>query len=202
MYCPGCGLEERMANQFCRACGTDLRRVRSAIESSDKITASAVSARQEIGRAVAEQIRQTQSARELTKVAEDVLPQLEKFLESPEEKRLRRVRSGTIISSVGLGTAVAFTLVSIFVDAGALFIAGLGIVAFLIGLSFLINGLHFTIPNKSLSDHSSEGESQRELDYTNPQTNELVLPASNQVFTSVIEETTQQLKEKQPVLRQ
>ena len=53
MFCPECGIEERTANQFCRACGVDLRRVRVAVESPDSITASAVSARDEIGRAVA-----------------------------------------------------------------------------------------------------------------------------------------------------
>ena len=92
MFCPGCGLEERGSNQFCRACGTDLRPVRFALEKPDNITASAISARDEIGRAVAAKIRETQSVYELKKDAEDVLPEIEKFLESPAEKRLRRMR--------------------------------------------------------------------------------------------------------------
>src|SRR5207244_3302116 len=99
MFCPDCGIEERQSNQFCRACGTDLRGVRLAVQSPDTITASAVSARDEIGRAVAAKIREVDSARELKKVAEDVLPQIEKFLESPEEKRLRRIRTGSIIGA-------------------------------------------------------------------------------------------------------
>lgn len=199
MFCPGCGIEERQSNQFCRACGTDLRRVRVAVENPDNITASAISAREEIGRAVAFKIRETQSAYELKKVAEDVLPEIEKFLESPEEKRLRRVRTGTIISSVGFGAAIAFALVSIFSnDDGLLILAGMGMVTFFIGLSFVINGLLLTVPKKALSDKSSDAQHQRELDAN---TNELVLPESNQVFSSVTEQTTQHLKEKQPVPR-
>ena len=108
MYCPGCGSEERQASQFCRACGTDLRGVRVSLERPDSVTASAVTAREEIGRAVAQKIREVQDARELKKVAEDVLPEIEKFLESYEEKRLRRVRAGVVVAASGLGGAVLY----------------------------------------------------------------------------------------------
>jgi uncharacterized membrane protein YvbJ len=53
MFCPSCGLEEGQLNQFCRACGADLRVVQVALETPDNITQSAVSAREEIGRAIA-----------------------------------------------------------------------------------------------------------------------------------------------------
>ena len=76
MYCPSCGSEERQLSQFCRACGTDLRVVRMSLERPDTITASAISAREQIGRAVAEKIRETQTARDLHRVAEDVLPEI------------------------------------------------------------------------------------------------------------------------------
>lgn len=112
MFCPGCGLEEKQSNQFCRACGTDLRLVRLGLERPDNITASAVSARDEIGRAVAAKIREAESIGHLKIVADDVLPEIEKFLESPAEKRLRRVRSGTIVASIGLGATIAFALVA------------------------------------------------------------------------------------------
>src|SRR5499426_3109893 len=108
MYCPSCGSEERQLSQFCRACGTDLRVVRTSLERPDAITASAVSAREQIGLAVADKIRQMESAKDLERVAEDVLPHFEKFLESPEEKRLRRIRVGVITAAVGL----AFTFVT------------------------------------------------------------------------------------------
>ncbi|HEX6190244.1 MAG TPA: hypothetical protein VFZ40_19475, partial [Pyrinomonadaceae bacterium] len=65
MYCPGCGSEERQTSQFCRACGVDMRAVRLSLERPDSITASAVSARDEIGRAVADRIRSVADAGEL-----------------------------------------------------------------------------------------------------------------------------------------
>ncbi len=195
MFCPGCGLEEIHSNQFCRACGTDLRLVRFAIESPDEITASAISARNEIGRAVAAKIRETQSAYELKKVAEDVLPEIEKFLESPEEKRLRRLRTGTIISSVGLGVTFAFKVMAILLgDLDLLFFAGLGMVTFFIGLSFILNAFFFTIPRKNLPDKSEDAQRQRKLDAN---TRDLKLPESRDLFSSVTEHTTRQLSKTQ-----
>src|SRR5688572_24749991 len=142
MFCPDCGLEDKQSNQFCRACGTDLRTIRNAIERPDSVTASAVSARDEIGRAVAAKIRESKSAAELAVVADEVLPEIEKFLESPEEKRLRRIRAGTIVSSVGLGTAIGVSLASMAMkDGDVIFLAALGVVAFFIGLGFILNGL-------------------------------------------------------------
>jgi hypothetical protein len=202
MFCPSCGLEDTHRNQFCRACGADLRPVRTALERPDSITNSAVSARDEIGRAIATKILQTQSAKELKTVAEDVLPEIEKFLESPEEKRMRRLRNGMIVACVGLGTAIGFIIASTLMgDKGVYFFVGLGVVTFFIGLSFVLNALLFTIPKKSLPDKAADAESQRELDHTKTETSDLVLPESKDVFSSVTEHTTQQLKEKQPILR-
>src|SRR5204863_8276758 len=141
MFCPGCGSEERQASQFCRACGTDLRAVRVSLERPDSVTASAVTAREEIGRAVAAKIREVRDARELKKVAEDVLPQIEKFLESPEEKRMRRIRSGVVVAAAGLGGTIFMALMSAFAvgpDAEKLLgAAGLGIACFLIGVGLI-----------------------------------------------------------------
>jgi hypothetical protein len=202
MFCPGCGLEERQSNQFCRACGTDLRLVRNALERPDNITASAVSARDEIGRAVAAKIREFKSAKELAKVAEDVLPEIEKFLESPEETRLRRIRGGTVTASIGLGAAIAFSVAAVLMkDAGIFMVAGAGVVTLFIGLSLVINALLFTVPKKSLSDKSLDARSQRELDVSESQTNDLFLPETNNVFSSVTEHPTQHLKGKQPIPR-
>src|SRR6267143_747864 len=113
MFCPSCGSNEQ-TSQYCRACGTDLRPVRVSLERPDSITASAVSAREDIGRAVAAKIREVEDADELKQVAEDVLPQIEKFLESYEEKRLRRLRIGVVTASAGLGAAIFMTLMSAF----------------------------------------------------------------------------------------
>lgn len=200
MFCPSCGLEDRHANQFCRACGTDLRGVRFAIEKADNITESAISARDEIGRAVAAKIRETRSISDLAEAAEDLLPEIEKFLESPEEKRMRRVRAGTIISSVGLGAALMF-LLQISNGAEAYFMVGLGIVTFFIGLGFIINGLLFTVPKKILSDKSYDAATQRKLDgISGSDTNELLSPpTANEVFSSVTDHTTHQLTGKKRV---
>jgi hypothetical protein len=202
MYCPECGIEERSANQFCRACGTDLRRVRVAVESPDSITASAVSARDEIGRAVAAKIREVESAHQLKKVAEDVLPQIEKFLESPQEKRLRRMRVGTILASIGLGAAISLTFVAVATKKEEfLFLAGMGFINFFIGLGFILNGIFLTVPKKSLFDRSSDADSQRQLDSIDSNTNELRLSEPSSQFASVTEHTTHHLKEKEPVPR-
>ena len=199
MFCPECGIEDRQANQFCRACGTDLRRVRVAVSEPDSITASAASARDEIGRAIATKIREAQGADELAVVAEEVLPEIEKFLESPEEKRLRRMRAGMIMACVGLGTAIAISLAGVLMkDNDVFFVAALGVVCFFIGLGFILNGVLLTVPRKDLPDRSPDAERQRQLDVAGGNTNDLTLPEPANAFSSVTEHTTQHLKEKQP----
>src|SRR5882762_3609410 len=152
MYCPGCGSEERQISQYCRACGTDLRVVRASLERPDAITESAVTAREQIGRAVAEKIREVDDARDLRRVAEDVLPQIEKFLESPEEKRLRRMRAGVITAAIGLGAGIPSALLIAILAKGdeALPFLGmtfiLSLVTFMIGLGLIINGRLLTQP--------------------------------------------------------
>lgn len=200
MFCPSCGSEERQASQFCRACGTDLRPVRVSLERPDAITASAVSAREEIGRAVAQRIREVEDAYELKKVAEDVLPKIEKFLESYEEKKMRRVRAGVIVAASGLGGAIFMILMSKFLndpDAESfLAFSGLGIAAFLIGIGLIVNALAFTKPPEAVEDRSFDAHSQNALDagYSAPQlrsstTSNLASPAG-----SVTEHTTLHLK--------
>lgn len=197
-------------SQYCRACGTDLRPVRVSLERPDSITASAISARDEIGRAVAEKIRGVDNSRDLKIVAEDVLPQIEKFLESPEEKRLRRLRAGVITALIGLGVAVPTLVFTSAVHGDAelmfLFIAlGLGVITFTIGLALVINGLLFTRPRKGIEDNSSDANLQNLLDaeyappqlrpadaqvpFRSPATKDLSRPAS-----SITEHTTKHLK--------
>src|SRR5688572_30703707 len=138
MFCPSCGFEERHSTQFCRSCGTDLRPVRFVLGKPDNIAQSAILARNEIGRAIAQKIRETDDAVGMKIIAEDVLPEIEKFLEAPEEKRLRRVRLGSLISFIGLGAAIAFSIIApIMKDEGILIIAGAGVVTLFIGLSFI-----------------------------------------------------------------
>lgn len=133
-----------------------MRAVRLSVERPDSITASAVSARDEIGRAVADRIRSVKDAAELKIVADSVLPQVEKFLESPGEKRLRRIRAGTIIGSSGLGAGILGLIMSESLTGpdfeAALWVGGLGLTAFTLGLGFILNGLLFTKPRKTLDD--------------------------------------------------
>jgi hypothetical protein len=195
MFCPSCGSNEQMS-QYCRACGTDLRPVRTTLERPDSITASAVSAREEIGRAVADKIREVEDTRDLKRVAEDVLPQIEKFLESYEEKRLRRIRAGIIVAASGFGTGMLGLIMSLVLNGGdaesALLVVGLGAIAFAIGIGLVLNGMMFTRPRKGLEDLSSDARSQNLLDagYAAPQ-----LRASAEAPPSFRSQTTSNLSE-------
>jgi len=163
MYCPSCGSEERQLSQFCRACGTDLRIVRNSLENPDAVTQSAVSAREHIGMAVADKIRQMSTAKELERVAEDVLPHFEKFLESPEEKRLRRIRSGIVTSAIGLGASIILLAMAIDKPDILPYITP-ALITFLVGIGVIVNGLVFTVPRKSLPGDAYDALSQKVLD--------------------------------------
>ena len=202
MYCPSCGSDERQPSQFCRACGTDLRVVRTSLERPDSITASAVSAREQIGLAVADQIRQMRTGKDLEHVAEEVLPAFEKFLESPEERRLRRLRAGVITASIGF----AVSMVSLFaaIDKGDIFILLPGLIVLMIGVGIVANGVLFTVPRKKLPGDAADALAQEALDsmqsrmrYEAPVvaslTNELGPGAPSQL-SSITEHTTHHLK--------
>jgi hypothetical protein len=202
MFCPECGKEESQSVPFCRACGTDLRPIRVAVETPDSITLAAANAREEIGRAVAAKIRETQDTYELKKVAEDVLPQIEKFLESPEEKRLRRMRVGMMLLVIGLGVAIALTLIAVASgDPEILLFAGLGFVGFLVGLAFILNGVFLTSPkNKHLSGVADRIKAPT-LNASATNTNDLQMPEPVNLFSSVTEHTTRHLKDDELVHR-
>ena len=198
MFCPSCGSNEQ-SSQYCRACGTDLRPVRVSLERPDSITASAVSAREDIGRAVAARIREVEDARELKQVAEDVLPQIEKFLESYEEKGLRRLRIGVVTAAAGLGGAIFMALMSAFIrNAEALLgVSGLGVATFLIGIGLIINALYFTKPRNKLEDHSPDARAQNLLDagYKPPAFKSQTTSNLTQIQgSSITEHTTHHLK--------
>jgi hypothetical protein len=198
-------------SQYCRACGTDLRPVRVSLERPDSVTASAVTAREEIGRAVAEKIREVEGTRNLKRIAEDVLPQIEKFLESPDEKRLRRMRAGVITASVGLGVGVPSLFLIALLGKGdeALPFLGmwfiLSVVTFMIGLGLVINGRLLTQPRKELRDSSADAQAQGILDsgyappqlkpepFRSPTTSDLP-QAELRTGSSITEHTTQHLK--------
>src|SRR5437870_4377381 len=155
MFCPRCGSAEHQASPFCRACGTDLRVVRMGLERPDSTTESAISAREEIGRAVAEKIREMEDARYLRRFAQNVLPKIDKFLESPEEKRLRRLRSGMITALIGVAVGLpAMAGISAIHDREFIiflaYVAVFATVTFATGLGLLLNGLLFSRPRKGI----------------------------------------------------
>jgi hypothetical protein len=202
MYCPSCGSEERQLSQFCRACGTDLRVVRNSLENPDAITQSAVSAREQIGMAVADKIRQMETSKDLKRVAEDILPHFEKFLESPEEKRLRRIRAGVITAAIGLGASFVIFLMALDKTDLLPFITP-ALVTFLVGIGVIINGLLFTVTKKSLPGDVYDALSQKVLDAgvnripyeAPPATNELAPTTVPKLQApSITEHTTHHLK--------
>ena len=144
MFCPSCGSDDQNLNQFCRTCGTDLRAVRTGIERPGVVRGSQNSAREEIGFAVADKVRSLNGAKEMSKFAEEVLPQVEKFLEDPAERKLRRIRSGVIMAAIGLGLTIFFGIFSN-IEPDMLPFVGIGIAGFLIGLGIILNGYWFTI---------------------------------------------------------
>src|SRR5262249_2143861 len=96
----------------------------------------------------------------LKKVAEEVLPEIEKFLESPQERRLRGIRTGIVTSAAGLGGTVFFLVWGLFAR-DMFFLTGLGVTAFLIGVGLILNALLFTVPKQHIP-HLDELE-QRSL---------------------------------------
>jgi len=202
MFCPNCGLDEKQPNQFCRACGANLRSVMDVVSRPDSVTSAAISAREEIGRAVAAKIREVDNSKDLKRIAEDVLPQIEKFLESPEEKKLRRVRIGSMLGVIGFGVALVFWMVAIIGgDPGFFSISALGAITFFVGLAFVLNGYLHTVGKKKVLDESSNAERQRILDAT---TSDLLPPSAAEParpFRSVTENTTTHLDKKDPIPR-
>ena len=201
MYCPSCGSEERQLSQYCRACGTDLRLVRTTLERPDAITASAVSAREQISKAFAEKIRELESGKDLEHVAHHLLPPLQKFFESPEERRLRRIRAGVITATVGFALTIV-TLVIALANPDFWPFVSPGLITLFVGLGLILNGLVFTVPQKELPGQTSEALSQmlldsnlqKDLPQSRTMTNEL--SSAKTGVPSITEHTTQHLQSK------
>ena len=196
MYCPSCGSDERQPSQYCRACGVDLRGVRQTLERPDSITASAISARQQISLAIAEKIREVETGNDLKKIAEDVLPQIEKFLESPEERRLRRIRAGLITAAIGFGASLGSLFMTLTDEDFLIFLLPT-LVLFFIGIGLMINGLWFTLPRKRLPDADLNLLSPELIDKSQRQITKNISPAYPPLTnSSVTEHTTHHLRDK------
>lgn len=199
MFCPNCAAEDRGRSQFCRACGTDLRMVRHGLERPDDVTAASANAREEIGRAVAARIKELQSARDLEHVAEDVLPKIEKFLESPHERRLRTMREGVVTAAIGLGGSLFFWLMSM-MKGTPIFLIAIGVTFFLIGLGMILNGMFLTVPGQQAADSSLAGSRLKDLLSSESETH--ALPTSRHMSMGVpsVTENTTNLLPNEPVL--
>ena len=167
--------------------------MRITLERPDSITASAISARESIGLAVAERIRLIEKTKDLEHIAEDVLPQIEKFLESPEERRLRRIRAGLITAAIGLGASVGAFLLAL-ADSDFIPMLVPTLVVFLVGLGIMINGLWFTIPRRELPPTHFDAFPQ-ELDSLQQTQKQNLTPNSYQALSpsSITEHTTHHL---------
>lgn len=205
MFCPGCGLKEERAVQFCRACGADLGAVRGTLDKPEAPEPSVTAAREEIARAIAARIKEGQWWQ-----VGSLAPQAERLFESPgerrerlrrrdEEKRLERLRGGTITAAVGLGLVVLFQLLRV-IDDRAFVLIGPSLIVLLVGLGVILNGLLFTIPKGSQAPDSPpdaatpprlDDNATSELDSAR---GELDAPGASFIPTSVTEHTTKHLR--------
>ena len=100
-----------------------------------------------------------EDAHTMERFAHSVLPKVEKFLESPEEKRLRRLRAGTITALVGLAVGIPSLLFFLVDEHGPHKLLGwlsvLALITFATGLALLINGLLFSQPRTESADRLS-----------------------------------------------
>lgn len=201
MFCPNCGIDDPNNNQFCRSCGTSLQAVRSVLEHPDAITTSAVTAREGIGRAIAEKIAEFEDANELRQSVHELLPAIQRFLESPEERRLykqeqrlNQVREGMLTSVVGLAIVIPSLLLSWMVhEEKILIVSALGLLVFLIGLGITITAWWFTGLPKAFP--SSSQNTNTEVEPVEEPKSLLVgdVPQQHPNIQSVTEGTTREL---------
>ena len=180
MFCPNCGIEDVKSSQFCRACGAELPGVRANLEQRpDTNPIVANPAREEIGRALAEKIRQFESAAELKVLINDILPVAERFLETPEEKRqrselvelekaqdaLRIARAGAVTSALGFTASVVFLFLGLAShDIGWMVPFVPSVLSFLVGVGILLNALFFTVlPPKQAKQKDQEPRTLEEI---------------------------------------
>jgi hypothetical protein len=158
-----------------------------------------MSAREEIGRAMADKIREFESSKDLKRIAEDVLPELEKFLESPAEKRLRRIRSGVMVACIGLAASIGMFLIALVSkNSDNIMLVSAGLVTTFVGIALIANGYLHTIPK----DKKEAAEDKFSMPSIGGTTSELKLSGGDpQRPFSITEGTTTHLGEKQPIRR-
>ncbi len=201
MYCPNCGLEENQNTQFCRSCGTDLAAVRTAAVNPQSVDNSTAAIKNEVANAIKRKIESIDSPKQLRKTVEKVLPEVDKLLETPRERRLRRIRSGSLVAMIGLGAAVGFFVAALFGDPEIIVLSAFGFVAMCVGIALVLNGYFFS-ESDDMPVNIAAGEQDR-FPETGRDTNELLMPPpARSRFSSVTENTTRTLDEKLPVPRE
>jgi hypothetical protein len=210
MFCPGCGVEDIKSSQFCRACGAELLVVRQAMEQgADTGPIEPNTAREEIGRALADKIRQFETAADLRLAVYEILPVVERLLETPQEKRLRneqeqleseqnrlrRARVGVVTAALGLGEALVFLLAGLTSrNTDWLFPMAPGVIVFLIGIGILVNALYLTVLPAKPKDALTLPPAERDPDSLQGSRKKKELgPADPHGIPSVTEGTTRQL---------
>jgi hypothetical protein len=145
MFCPACGFEERAARQFCRKCGGDLRPVLAALQNPESASGSG---RDEVYRALAARIKDGK-AKDVKELVEKVLPKIERLFESPEQKRVREVRTGVTLACAGLGLALFFFLrhfAGFYGTKEENFLLPAALIAILSGLGYVLSAWLFPVP--------------------------------------------------------
>jgi len=201
MFCPNCGIDDPNNNQFCRCCGTSLQAVRSVLEHPDAITTSAVTAREGIGRAIADKIAEFEDAHELRQAVHELLPAMQRFLESPEERslhkreqRLNQMREGALTAVVGVAIIIPSLLLSwITQKEMILIVSALGLLVFLIGLGITITASRFTCFPKAFPSSIQNVNARMDLVDEPKSLRAGDAPEQRSKFHSVTEGTTREL---------
>jgi hypothetical protein len=138
------------------------------LERPDSITASAESAREEIGRAVAEKIRQMEDVHTMERFAHSVLPEVQKFLESPRRKTPAPAAFRNHHGPGGSGRGIPSLLFFLVDEHGPHVLLGwltvFALITFATGLALLINGLLFSKPGTESADRLSSTLAEDLLD--------------------------------------
>jgi hypothetical protein len=171
------------------------------LEKTETLSSADVNAREEIGRALADKIREMQRTKDLETLVESILPEVEKFLEAPEERRLRRIRAGVTTSAIGTAAMASVFLVAFFTRTKEMLpLMGIGLVPFLIGLGVIINGLIFSLPGKRLRRQVPLAV-EKLLDQIPIKPRAAIQPPSAAISASVTEHTTHHLADEAAVPR-
>jgi len=139
MFCPQCGTSQSEELKFCKQCGANLHAVRQVVNTKDAGEKFDWS-RTWVAEMFMSQAEQKRRAQEIERQAGI----------TPEVKRLKEIRAGVILSSVGLGV-----MIFLYVMTQGLIAAGIlphvaaeivrcvwvaGVIPFLIGAGMMLNG--------------------------------------------------------------